>query len=146
MMGPRYFLFRPTKKFSSQNEEKIEGRKWNCLIDENAHIHSHMSFNRKLLFFTFFFTFFSLPSELCLLFFFFFFFFSFDLLGRLHLVSVAHIYIYIYIYIFFSLLLSFVLFFFFSFKCDFFFSEHDSYFLINLGDCLFFWLFVTFLR
>ena len=80
-----------------------------------------------------FFTFFSLPSELCLLFFF---FFLFWFIGQASS-SVRCSYIYIYIFFFPFCFLLFC-FFFFPFKCDFFFPEHDSYFLINLGDCLFF--------
>ena len=52
-MGFRYFLPRPIKKFSLKNEEKTERRKWSCLIDENTHMHLHMSFIHTLPFFTF---------------------------------------------------------------------------------------------
>ena len=63
---------------------------------------------------------------------FFFFFFFFDLLGRLVQ----------YYFLFFSFFC--ISFGFFFFRCDFFY-ENDFYFLINLGDWYFFWLFITFL-
>ena len=46
MVGSMYFLFRPTKKFSLQNEEKIElggGGGVSQIYDKNAHLHLHMS-------------------------------------------------------------------------------------------------------
>ena len=43
-MGPKSFLPRLTKMFFVQNWEKIEERKWDCLMDENAHVHLHMGF------------------------------------------------------------------------------------------------------
>ena len=67
-MGPGCFLLEPTKKFSPQNGKKTEGRKWDCLMDKNAHVQflSSSSF------------FFFWCWACCLfLFFFFFFFFSF---------------------------------------------------------------------
>ena len=59
-MESRCFLPRPTKKFSLQNREKNEGRKWSYLMDENAHMHLHVgnSSNYFLLLFIFFFSFF----------------------------------------------------------------------------------------
>ena len=146
MMGFRYFLPRPIKKFSLKNEDKTERRKWSCLIDENTHVHLHMSFIHTLPFFTFFDFFFfpssyMLPPLFILSFFLLFFwtlpflsfFFSFDLLGW-HPVYVAHI--------FFSFaflcVCVFVFVLDFLFRCDFFFPGHDFYFLINLGDCFFF--------
>ena len=37
-MGPGCFLLEPIKKFSPQNGKKTEGRKWDCLMDKNAHV------------------------------------------------------------------------------------------------------------
>ena len=110
----------PPKKFSPQNRENlgiIFGQKCPCTVANGLCPHYSSS-----LFFFF-------PPRRCL---FFFFFFSFDLLGRLRPVL---------IFFFF-----FLIFFLFLFRCDFF-SGHDFYFLINLGDWFFFflWLFITFL-
>ena len=45
MMGPRYFLFGPIKKFLPQNGEKNVMRNWiSFLDDKNAHVQLHMSF------------------------------------------------------------------------------------------------------
>ena len=37
------FLSRPTKKFSPQNREKTEERKYDCLINKNVHVYLHMA-------------------------------------------------------------------------------------------------------
>ena len=57
MVRSRCFLSGPTKNFSLQNGEKIEGKKWGCLIDKNVLMHLHMGFVRTLLFSLFFFSF-----------------------------------------------------------------------------------------
>ena len=45
MVGPRYFLFGPIKKFLPQNGEKNVMRNWiSFLDDKNAHVQLHMSF------------------------------------------------------------------------------------------------------
>ena len=90
-------------------------------VDELFHI--------DLLHFYFFFSFF-FPLDVASL-------FSFDLQRRL-CTRIVLIYIYIYFFFFFFfflLLLSFIYLFF--FRCDFFFSRHDFYFLKNLGDFFF---------
>ena len=152
----RYFLPRSIKKFSLKNEEKTKRRKWSCLIDENTHVHLHMSFIHKLLFFTFFYFFFPssymLPplfilSFLLLFFwtlpFLSFFFFPFDLLGR-NPVYVAHFFFWLsFVFLFFFCFC--FCFYFFLFRCDLFLNM-IFIFLINLGDfflvvCHFFFLF-----
>ena len=143
MVGSRCFLPGPTKKFSLQNGEKTEERNWASFLDENAQVQFHMDFTHVAFLHTFFplwrfffsswtlpassssFFFFSLLDVACLFFFlsFFPFFFSFNLLGRL-------------VQFYFIFLLSFMFFF---FRCDFF-HGHDFYFLINLGDWIFFFI------
>ena len=78
-MRPRCFLPEPTKKFSPQNGDKIEGRNWASFLDENAHMQLHMSFIHVAVLHTFFFFFFfffplgyCLPPPLLFLFFLFF--------------------------------------------------------------------------
>ena len=77
MVRPRCFLPEPTKKFSPQNGDKIEGRNWASFLDENAHMQLHMSFIHVAVLHTFFFFFFfffplghCLPPPLLFLFFF----------------------------------------------------------------------------
>ena len=51
------FSLEPQKSFLPKM-----GRKWACLIDKNANVQLHMGFIRTLLFFTFFFFSWMLPS------------------------------------------------------------------------------------
>ena len=90
------FLSEPTKKISLQNEEKTKGRKWDCLMDENTHVHLHIAYAN--------------------------FFFSFPLLGTLHLpfffllfLSWAHCLCQFFLSFPFLGRLPFLIFFFFSF-------------------------------
>ena len=59
-MGPKSFLPKLTKMFFVQNWEKIEERKWDCLMDENAHVRLHMGFVHIYSLNSFFFFFFHL--------------------------------------------------------------------------------------
>ena len=75
----KYFLSGSIKKFSFQIGKKTERRKWNYLIDKNAHMHLHManSFNSSFFWlswgrcFPFFFFLFLSWVRRCLHFFFF---------------------------------------------------------------------------
>ena len=74
-MGLWYFLLKPTKKFSLQNGEKIEGRKWSCLIDKNTHVLS-LSFFPCL-----FFVLGTLPHYYCY-YYYYYYYYYFDFLGK----------------------------------------------------------------
>ena len=63
MVRPRCFLPKPTKKFSPQNGDKIEGRNWASFLDENAHMQLHMSFIYVVVLHTFFFFLFFPPGR-----------------------------------------------------------------------------------
>ena len=67
-MGPGCFLLEPTKKFSPQNGKKTEGRKWDCLMDKNAHVQFLSS--SSFFFFFFFLVLGMLPLPFLFLFFF----------------------------------------------------------------------------
>ena len=169
MVKLTYFPSRSTKS-SLQNGEKTEGKIWASFLDENAHIQLHVVFIHVAFLYTIFFFFF--PLDVACLYFpfldvaYLFFFFSFSFLFYLFIFFFLLIYwagvaslffsfFFFFFFIFFSfdLLGRFVqysfLFFFlhffwvFFFRCDFFY-ENDFYFLINLGDWYFFWLFITF--
>ena len=146
MVGPGCFLSRPRKKFSPKNGDKTVRRKWDCLMDENAHVHLHIASAN-------FFFFFPFLGPLLYQFFFFFSFF----LGTLPLP----------IFFFSSFprcvaspnfLFSFFLFLSWTLPSSFFFgflelwvwyiyiyiyclTRHDFYFLINWVIAFFFWLF-----
>ena len=49
------FSLRDHQKVSPQNGEKIERRKWDYLMDENAHVHLHMGSSLWVWYFFFFF-------------------------------------------------------------------------------------------
>ena len=123
-------VFSSGKNFLPKMESKL---KWKIghlgTVDELVHI--------DLLHFFFLFSF----SFLWMLPLFFLFFFSFDLQGRLctHLVL-------IFFFFFFYFLLFFFCFCFYLFICldVIFFSRHDFYFLINLGDWFFFFFLVVY--
>ena len=103
--GTHVFFFRPTKKFSLQNKEKIKGKNCASFFNENAHVQLHMDLS-KLLFFTLFLFFllldvacffFFLPlAERCFFYFLFYFIYLFIiiiilfLLGRLVLVQCSY--------------------------------------------------------
>ena len=53
MVGPECFLSRPSKKFSPKNGDKTVRRKWDCLMDENAHVHLHIASANFFFFFPF---------------------------------------------------------------------------------------------
>ena len=147
-MGPGCFLLEPTKKFSPQNGKKTEGRKWDCLMDKNAHVQflSSSSF-----FFFFFLVLGMLPLPFLFLFFFFsfldvasFFFFLISWAVGGHVAS-----FFFYSFLFFFSILSWTLppflFLFWGvvgvivvFFCFFCLTRHVFYFLINLVIAFFF--------
>ena len=143
MVGPGCFLSRPRKKFSPKNGDKTIRRKWDCLMDENAHVHLHIasanffffSFSRlialPILFFLFFFpwhftstNFFFSSFPRCVaspnFLFSFFLFLSWTLPSSFFFGFLELWVWYIYIYCL---------------------TRHDFYFLINWVIAFFFWLF-----
>ena len=134
-MRPICFLSGPTKKFSFQNKEKIKKKNQTLFLDKNARVHGLV--HDSTLLFLFSFPFF--PS-LTWPFFFSFFLFSFDDQAGF----VLHVQIFFY-FLFHYIFFCFLLFLFFYFFCldVIFFSKHDFFFIINLGD-RFFLLFITF--
>ena len=62
---PRCFLPDPTKEFSPQNGEKIEGKNWTSFLDKNANVQLHMALPTLLFFFLFVLFFFFVFCFLC---------------------------------------------------------------------------------
>ena len=128
VVGHRCFLHEPTKIFSLQNGKKIEGE-CDFLIEKNTpnyYYYHHYYYYFKTFAFQRWLFFLFLFSQLA------FFSFSFFLVvGMTGFASFSSLFLF-----FFFIGLT---------RCDFIF-QHDIYFLINLGDCFFFFfcLFVTF--
>ena len=90
--GTHVFFFRPTKKFSLQNEEKTKGKNCASFFNENAHVQLHIDLS-KLLFFTLF-LFFLLLDVAC-------FFFFLPLAERCFFYFLFYLFIYLLLLLFF---------------------------------------------